>query len=632
MSLDRDAEIRRAIDAFKVGQFKDAQKIYANVAKSFPEDLDLKLLLGIAASKAGDTRSAIEHLQSVVKKDPRNADALGALSHCLRSEGDFGEATRIGEQAVAVRPNDPQALHNLGRCYLAEGRTEESIYPLQRTIAIEPRQPSAHFHLAVAYQKLGRVVEAVAAYQQSISLAPNAPQAYAGLAELYMNHGHFDGAIQCLKRCYELEPNTSRGQVRLGMALAEEGRFDDAETTAWKALELDGDSDEAHSLLGRVLQQRGRFEQAEEHLQRALDLNPSKAGPLYRLVSGRKIKSEDRELIQRMSAMLNNPNLTESDHALLEYSFGKACDDLGDYAQAIRHYDIANAIELDKLERTGRGYEPEEQRAEIDGIVRAYTPELFQKAAGQGVLDVTPILIVGMERSGTSLIEQILSSHSRVSGAGEVSFWTQQGRLAQPEILAGLADGQDQREALHSLANSYLATLAPHRAGLDRVTDKMPANLAMVGLIHLAMPNVRILYCKRHAVDNCLSIYLTAFRSGSAYLYSRPNIVNAYRQHLRLADHFHAVIPADRFLEVRYEDLVDDKVSVLRRILEFLDLDWDDRVLRHEENAHGVKTPSLWQARQPIYRSSVARWRNYEPWLAEFRGLFEEHNPDDLPV
>jgi Sulfotransferase family len=301
----------------------------------------------------------------------------------------------------------------------------------------------------------------------------------------------------------------------------------------------------------------------------------------------------------------------------LEYALGKACDDLKDYASAIGHFDAAN-----RIDKGVTSYDRTQQAARVEQLIERYTPEYFARHAALGVADPTPVFVLGMPRSGTTLVEQIVSSHPLVAGGGEREYWVRSGLAWEQSGADGLTEA-----VIHRLAADYLAELrrvAPHAT---RVTDKLPYNFLWIGLIHLALPNARIIHCRRHPVDTCLSIYFAHFARRANFGSDRGDLAWEYRQYERLMAHWRAVLSADRLLDVDYETLVADQEAGTRRLIEFSGLEWDDACLRPESNRRVVMTASSWQARQPVYRSSVARWRNYEKWLGELRELLR---PEDL--
>jgi hypothetical protein len=314
-----------------------------------------------------------------------------------------------------------------------------------------------------------------------------------------------------------------------------------------------------------------------------------------------------------MQSALAQPCLDTTQRHRLHLALGKAADDLGNYALAMQQFDAADAVR-----RMSNTFDIRAFAREVDRLIARCSADLMARAPELGRSDATPILIIGMPRSGTTLAEQIVSSHPLVGAAGELNFWNERG--AAWHAQGGPAeDGQFVRMA----ANAYLKLLheiAPRKA---RVTDKMPFNFLWAGLIHLAFPQALLIHCRRHAVDTAVSIHQTNFHPGLAFPTGGPELVEYFRNYQRLTDHWREVLPRDRFFEVDYEALTGDPESNIRAIIRASGLPWDDACLTPERNARAVKTPSKWQTRQPIYRNSVARWRRYEPWLGTLTALIE---------
>jgi hypothetical protein len=305
-----------------------------------------------------------------------------------------------------------------------------------------------------------------------------------------------------------------------------------------------------------------------------------------------------------MEEMLKRSGRSDFDQAMLHFALGKAYDDLGEAEPAIRHFDHANALERRKV-----NFDRVALSEAIDRTIETFTPELMARGAPSPIHDERPALILGMPRSGTTLVEQIVSSHSSVAAGGELNFWTDQAAKTASFDFAS------------RLGADYLTLLG--RIGPDsaRVTDKNPFNFLHLGLIHLALPGARFIHCRRDPIDTCLSIYFTRFATPQAYAYDRSDLVFYYRHYERLMAHWRTLLPADRLLEIDYESLIADRESLTRRMIAFCGLPWDDKCLEPESNPRRVMTASVWQARQPVYPTSVERWRRYEPWLGELQQL-----------
>jgi hypothetical protein len=288
-------------------------------------------------------------------------------------------------------------------------------------------------------------------------------------------------------------------------------------------------------------------------------------------------------------------------------------DDFGDYPMAMRYFDEANTLALTQVESSS---DQPSFTDEVNKITETYTKENVLDRSCVGSQSDLPLLIVGMMRSGTTLVEQIVSNHPEVAGGEELLFWSDNGsrqlKSGSPPPTADEAG---------SLAKAYLAVLKAIDPDAQRVTDKMPNNFMALGLIHRVLPNARIVCLRRNAIDNCLSIYMTDFRHPIPFVNDRDDLVFLYRQFERLMSHWRQVIPRDRLIEVQYEELLANRETETRRLIDFCGLEWDDACLHPEQNRRTVKTASVWQVRQGVYTSSLERWRRYEPWLGSLNQL-----------
>jgi tetratricopeptide (TPR) repeat protein len=399
----------------------------------------------------------------------------------------------------------------------------------------------------------------------------------------------------------------------LAKAQIAEGNLNDAEATLRRLLVLAPENGAMRMLLGQVLIDQRRFGDAGRELRGAIETVP---GAFHKLAGAQRMTEADRPLLERMRSKAEQAGSETDAKVAIRFGLGKAFDDLGDYEEAMRQYDAANAMVATSahFNRTAitRKYEGIIERYDVETLGRAAQP--YARPARPG--DDLPIAIVGMPRSGTTLTEQILSSHPAVAAAGELVFW----KLRSHDLPAG-ANGLPDPRALSKTVDDYLAVLRGVGPTARRVTDKAPLNFEALGLIRLAFPEARIIHCRRDPTDTGLSIYFTLFSASLGFAFDRGDIVFMYRQYERLMAHWRRVLPPDRFLELDYEKLVADREAETRRLLDFVGLDWDDACLAHERNTRVVRTASVWQARQPIYTTSVERWRRYEPWIGELRAL-----------
>ena len=534
---------------------------------------------------------------------------LLALAAELLRAGRPADAIAPLREAALLEPSNPIIQHDLGLACLEVGHIPDAVAAFERAVANDPRYADAQFRLGIALEKLGKIVRAIVAYDRATELLPSLTEAWFRAGALVFTLGQRDEAIACFRRAASTGGNTRFGRLGKARALLTEDRNQEAELVLRHTLARDPECAMAHDLLGNLLSEFGRFDEARECFQRAITLAPLLAGSYYDLVRCRPITSDDDGLLQRMEAALATPGLEAAQRLRLHLAIGKAADDLGDYALAMRHFDAADAVR-----RESTTFDSAAFSTEIDRLIARCTPEWIARATELGNSDRRPVLIVGMPRSGTTLVEQIVSMHPDVGAGGELNFWNERGAAWFGARAAG-----NEKAFLAKAATDYLRVLRAIAPKVARVTDKMPFNFLWAGLIHVAFPNAIIIHCRRDAVDTALSIHQTHFHPGLAFPTGGVALVEYFRGYQRLMDHWQSVLPADRFTEVDYEDLTRAPEPAIRRLIAACGLAWHDACLRPESNPRAVKTPSKWQTRQVIYRTSVARWRRYEPWLGPQR-------------
>ncbi len=547
---------------------------------------------------------------------------LLAFATQLLKAGRPADAIAPLRDAALLQPSNPIIQHDLGLACLEVGRVPDAIAALQRAVASDPRYADAYFRLGIALEKLGNIDGAIVAYDRATKLLPSLTEAWFRSGALAYTLGHRAEAIGCFRRAAATGRNTGFGLLGKARALLTEDRNQEAEQVLRETLAADPMNAMAYDLLGNLLSEFGRFDEAHACFERTLALAPLLAGSYYDLVRCHPVTSLDDGLLQRMEAALATPRLEAAQRLRLHLAIGKAAEDLGDYPLAMQHFDAADAVR--------RGSVPFDSAAfsiEIDRLIARCTPEFIARATELGSSDATPVLIIGMPRSGTTLVEQIVSIHPEVGAGGELHFWNQRGAAWHRSGPAG-----SETPFLAKAAAEYLGVLRAIAPMAARVTDKMPFNFLWAGLIHMAFPRALIIHCRRAAIDTALSIHQTHFRPGLAFPTGGPELVAYFRDYQRLVDHWRSVLPSDRFLEVDYEDLTRAPEPVIRRIIAACGLAWHDACLRPESNPRAVNTPSKWQVRQPIHRTSVARWRRYEPWLGPLRALVDDGSQLDAGI
>jgi len=550
---------------------------------------------------------------------PEQLQSLLALATEFLRAGRPADAIAPLRDAALLKPSNAIIHHDLGLACLEVGRAPDAIAALQRAVACDPRYADAYFRLGIALEKLGDISSAIVAYDRATQLSPSLAEAWFRAGALVHTLGLREEAIGCFRRAAATAGKTSYGRLGKARALLIENRTREAEQVLREALVADAGNAMAYDLLGNLLSEVGRFDEAHACFERAVAIAPLLAGSYYDLVRCRPLKRDDDGLLQRMQAALATPGLEAEQRLRLHLAIGKAGDDLGNYPLAMQHFDAADAVRRDFASFDSAAFS-----TEIDRLIARCTPEWIAQAAELGRSDSTPVLIIGMPRSGTTLVEQILSMHPEVGAGDELNFWNERGAVWHRSDPAG-----NETPFLARAAKDYLGVLRAIAPTAARVTDKMPFNFLWAGLIHVAFPRAIIIHCRRAAIDTALSIHQTYFHPTLAFPTGGAELVAYFRDYQRLIHHWRSVLPADRFSEVDYEDLTRAPEPAIRRIIAACGLRWHDACLRPESNPRAVKTPSKWQTRQPIYRSSVARWRRYEPWLGPLRALIDHSSELD---
>ncbi len=501
--------------------------------------------------------------------------------------------------------------HDLGLACLETGLVQESVDAFRRAVASDPSSADAHFHLGTSLERLGDLRGALVAYHRATELNPSLTEAWYRAGALVYTLGHRDEAIACFERAADSGPKTRFGRLGAARALLTAGRDRQGERALRACIAADPENPLAQDLLGNLLAEAGHFEEASACFTRAIALAPLLAGSYYDLVRCRRILPADAPLVARMETALGTPGLDAEPRMRIHLALGKAADDLGDYERAMRHFDAA-----DLVRRAGAAFPAEQFDREVTQLIEQMTPDLIARAPRLGTPDPTPVLIIGMPRSGTTLVEQIISSHPDVRAGGELNYWPTRGARWREVGAAG-----HEMKFLRAAAADYLRVLKAIGPKAVRVTDKNPFNFLWAGLVHLALPQATIIHCRRAAIDTALSIHQTLFHPSLAFPTGGDQLVAYFRSYQRLTDHWRRLFPPERFLEVDYEELTRDPEPLIRRLIAACGLSWHDACLRPDRNPQSVKTASRWQARQPIYRASVGRWRRYEPYLGSLRPL-----------
>ncbi|MFQ5470195.1 MAG: sulfotransferase [Gammaproteobacteria bacterium] len=567
------------------------------------------------------------------------------------------EAKTLYQQICQSNKRNREAFLNLGMINAQLGAFQEAIQCWQHAHGLNANDPKTIFNLAKAHADLDLHEQAIDYYQKVLALQPDIPEVLNNLGNSLTAAGHYDDALNCLQRAVTLKPEFVEARLNLGNTLQYLDRFDDAIKCYYHAIKLNPSNAIAHQNLGSALLNVGRLDEGVDSLKLASQLAPDNLSIKLDIASAME-KSGDLDKACEMVLPLIDSGIRDPK---LVYLFGKTCHQVNrcDEATSMMESILDNSgiplnhqlkrnyhFKLGQLYEKKKAYDDafkyfnsgnklrnahfdiDKFEAHINDIINIFSSDFFHRTEKATPGAIHPIFIIGMPRSGTSLVEQILDSHPAICGAGELKNLLEMARelpeYVHSELLFPLCVPDLSTEQLNNLAQQYLVHLREICNNAEFITDKMPHNFLRLGLIALLFPNAKIIHCKRNPLDTCLSCYINDFTTGHDYSYNLKNLGTYYRQYLRLMEHWHANIDLP-IIDIQYEALIADQESKSRELVQFCGLEWDAQCLKFFENKRYVNTLSYDQVRKPIYTNSIERWRRYEPHLKELIDAIESH-------
>ena len=515
--------------------------------------------------------------------------------------------------APAIRPDRAKAqnLFSRGNKLIEQGAYTEARALFEEAVKLDPSHAEALNNLGSSLSQLGRFEEAEQCFREAIAAKPNFSDPHGNLGVLLRQKSYLFDSEASLRRALKLRPTDINARINLGLTLVLLGRLRDAKACFAKVLKTKPREFRALFGMGQIAMVEGRFEEAETMFRRTIDINPKMTSAWAALASTRKLTNADGEWLKSAEDMVAAA-IHPMEEAQLRFAMGKYCDDVNDFAQAFQYFKRGNEL----LKAAADDYDRKERSRFIDGQIRVYSREAIAKIGVPGSSSLKPVFVVGMPRSGTSLAEQIIASHPAAHGVGELDFWN------SPALKeAGTTQGMLSEAARSKVAEEYLRLLGSLGGNALRVINKAPVNSDYLGMIYSVFPNARVIYMQRDPIDTCLSCYFQQFLTGINFAFDLSDLVHYYREHQRIMEHWRSVLPSGFILDVPYEELVVDQETWSRKMLDFIGLEWDAQVLEFHTNKRQVTTASAWQVRQKIYKSSVARWHNYEKFIGPLKSL-----------
>ena len=606
------AEIEKAFDYHRAGRLDRAETIYRRILDKSPDHPDALHMLGVIATSRGRPDYAIQLIGRAMGVLAGHPDAHLNVGNAHHVAGRPKEAIESYRRAIALKPDFAAAHSSLGRELNSLGAFAEALPHCQRAIALAPALADAWLHAGKALQGMGRLRDAEASLKRAISLRPDFVEVLERLALIAVEEGRFGEAVEWQQRLVSLRPNDPRAQRMLAVYLFRAGQTDAALAGFRRVVELAQDYAGGWTSFGWAYRALGRFEEAVSCFERALAIDPNDAEAQRNLAATGREDADEAEVV-RLRDSLADETRSFNDRAAAGFAAGAALDKAERFDDAFACFAQANALARQTLLDTNRGYDRAGMTRRIDGLIAAYTPEALAAATVAGNVSERPVFIVGMPRSGTTLVEQILASHSQVFGAGEL---TEIARIAREVPFPG-SDGaaiSEWAQTVQPLGAVYLGRLAEMSGTAIRVTDKQPDNLLHLGLIAALFPAARVILCERDPQDICLSNYFQFFAGGNPWSYDLGDCGHRFRETARLAEYWQRVLPLAMH-RINYEALVSDLEQEARRLLDFLGLGWEPACLEFYRTERVVITQSTWQVRQKLFTRSVGRWRHYAKHL-----------------
>ncbi len=605
-------ELANAFARHQKGDLAAAHSLYRKVIKAQPGNADAHYLLGMLCLERNAAGDAAKHLTRAIRlaetagRRPDHGWRLAcgaALQRLAKHEEALAEFNTVLREA----PGNVDALFCRGTVLHDFGRLDAAIESYESVLRMVPRHAEAANNLGTVYRSIGQPGWAIRAFRQAVAAKPDYAQALGNLGRALSDHGTPSEALPFLRRACRLLPDDRELKLVLYDALVREAQIDEVERDVAEYLRRHPDDPDFLTVMAFVRQYQGRKDDAVGLFRKALDID---AGCIRAQIGIADINGEagaDR-YIDRLTADLRKGGHSVEQKSRLQFALGRHLAAAGRHEESFRAHREANALCVATLRERGGVYDRARAERYVHEICDAYPKSVFE---GPGISESRrPVFIIGMPRSGTTLTEQILASHPRIYGAGELSLMAQ--------IAAELGRGQKASHALPSTdalgkaARFYLEATNGLNSEADRVVDKMPTNFVRAGLIALLFPKARIIHCRRDPIDTCLSCFMqNASTAAMAWSRDLNDLGHYYCQYRRLMDHWRAVLPARRMLEIDYEVTVTDLEGQARRLVDFVGLDWDDACLRFHDSDRTVATPSHAQVRRKIYTGSVGRWKRY---------------------
>lgn len=580
--------------------------------------------LGIAYYDAKQYEQAENYHKRALALHPTLSYSLNNLGSIYKAYGNMQQAIAFYQAAIAASPQFVEPLNNLGTLYLQQQEFKPAYHCLNQAITLMPTFADAHCNMGLVLLGLDQYSEALVHFEKALQIKPHYAEAYYGMAKVHLRQQNNTESEHYIQKAIAVNPQQVDFYALLAEIYQEQGKNTQALMYLDHALSIDATRSSLYISKGNVLMEMGEISSAEEQFLKVTQDSSAETRMLahYCLVQLRKIEPNNSNLKALLSIVDAISEVPPSKQPYIYFALGKCYDDMGAWTKAFSYFTQGCA-----LKRKHVTYHIAEQIKLTYSIIHHFSKETIAYLRTFANSSTLPIFIVGMPRSGTTLVEQMIAHHPKVYGAGELKYLNNiiQSAFAYPENMMSLSSA-----TYHAITDKYLACLAHISSDAIRVTDKMPSNFIFIGLIHALFPHAKIIHVKRNPIDTCLSCYTKLFNKGQYYSYDLTELGQYYHCYEIIMNHWRNILPSNAWLDINYEDIIHQQEVEAKRLIAYCDLTWDPACLAFYESKRNVRTASFMQVRQPIYTSSVDRWRRFENELAPLIKTLSHPLPNNM--
>ena len=603
MSIKIERLLSKAKKLQKKEQFSEAREIYLSVLKSYPKNKEAAKGLSLTDNTNAD-KPRQNQLDEVMR---------------LFSNSQFDMAQLLVQRLIQDFPDNSLLFNFSGACYSETNQANLAIKSFKKALDIKSDYTEVHYNLGVAYQKNNQPDEAIKHYEIAISLKHAYPTAHNNLGLILLGKNQIESAVKCFEWAVAYSPEYAEGHNSLGAGLQELKKYKDAKGQFEKAISLNPNYAQAHHNLGILCEMIGIPDEALMHYQNAVNINPRFAEAHRNLSKLKTFQASDPQ-ISLMNSMYSEEGLSISDRVKLGFALAKAYDDLGDHNQFFKFLNEANQLRKAEL-----NYSLKESQDFHNSLIKLFSkpiPKIKKSLLSKEGLK--PIFIVGMPRSGTSLVEQIIASHHSVHGAGELTNLKEIVSPILENVINKKTDTLTESDLL-LVRQKYLDSLSRINSIEQVITDKMPLNFRLIGFILTALPDAKIIHLKRDAMATCWSNYKHYFTEGNGFTFNQDDLAKFYLLYIELMDFWHKLFP-NQIYDIEYEELTVNQKKETQNLLNYCSLEWDEDCLNFHKNTNAVKTISSRQVKKKLYQGSSEAWKKHWAYIQPLINALEKYS------